>query len=148
MSVLNAYDLCYQYDLQTDEFKSVLDYALTKGRMLTVTANRPAADLARHVDEVRPAVVKVLAEAGGTARYIFPEWVISQVTANTPFTAESLGEVVEILTAETRQQGRPHVHEWLNLTQPHKVQCAGGPPGSVGSHPTYGTVPCWEHRPR
>lgn len=148
MSVLTAFDLCYQLDLGTDTLKDVVDDALAHDRVLTVTANRPAADLARHVDDIKPTVVKILDQATGTANYLFPEWVISQVALYKGFQPASLGEAVAILSTESRDPNRTHLHEWLNFTRPNEVICPGGPPGNGGPHPTFGTVPCRRHRPK
>jgi len=142
---LTAYDLCYQVSLDSDPLKDVVDYALAHDRVLMVTGNRPALDLAVQVDDVKPAVVKVLDLTSGTSRYLFPEWVISQVALNKGAAAETLVEAVGMLVADTRYPNRTHLHEWLNLTRPNQAWCPGAP-GRDGPHPTVGTVPCWKHR--
>lgn len=144
-SSLTAFDLSYRGEVE-GRLKRLVNDALSTGRVLVVSGDRRAEDLAVTVAKVRPDVIEVVDKKGTGRGMIFPEWVTVQVARERGRRAKSLLQAVKILAEEDLEADRDHIHEWLNFARPTPVECPGGPPGSRGKHLTFGAVPCRNHR--
>lgn len=144
-SSLTAFDLSFRGQIE-GKLERIVNDALSRGRVLVVSTDREAADLAITDAKVKPDVIKVVDRAGAGQGVIFPGWIASQVARESGRRAASLLQAVKILAKEDLVADRDHLHEWLNFARPKPVECPGGPPGSKGRHLTFGAVPCRNHR--
>lgn len=136
---LTAFDVSYRDTLDTT-LTTFVDNALAEGRVLTVTADRPAVDLARHVEDTKADVVIVVDQRRATRGYVFPEWVTQQVMARRGGMLSSFTEAINVVTGDSIDIGRDHFHEWLNFDRPVDQECPGPP-----RHLTLGPIPCRKH---
>lgn len=142
---LLVYDLAYRDATPSTELRYGLDDALAHGRVLTVSGDRVALDVARQADDVQADAVVVLGAQHEIVGYVIPEWIRTQLQRERNVRAQTLTEAVKVLAQEPLDSGRTHLHEWLNYARPQPRTCPGNPPYEM-AHITLGPVPCSRHR--
>jgi hypothetical protein len=143
-SELAILDVAYRVTSAAGRLGDGLADVLRYGRVLTVSSDRPAAEVARQAEEIEAEVVAVVDATHALVAYVIPDWVRSQTAQYLRVERVSFADSIGLLEREPRDRARGHFHEWLNFDRPQEKICPGRPP--EGAHATLGAVPCRRHR--